>query len=91
MTAQRARPLGRLTEADPKWFDHVLTFECPVHEDCRRVQVPTKPGSANGWDRSGESFETLTLAPSIKVLRPEECGWHGFVRNGRFETCGDSG
>lgn len=37
------------------------------------------------WNRTGETFETLTLAPSI--LRSKEkggCGWHGFVRNGEI-------
>lgn len=35
------------------------------------------------WDRTGETFEDLTLRPSI--LRNKDhggCGWHGFVTNG---------
>jgi hypothetical protein len=32
------------------------------------------------WRRSGETFETLTLTPSIQ--RVGGCGWHGFITNG---------
>jgi hypothetical protein len=35
------------------------------------------------WQRTGETFETLTITPSI--LRKRErggCGWHGFITNG---------
>jgi len=41
------------------------------------------------WDRQGESFDTLTLRPSILRLkwkdragREHGCGWHGFITNG---------
>ncbi len=40
-----------------------------------------------GWRRTGETFETLSLAPSI--LRSREkggCGWHGFITNGEVLT-----
>ena len=37
------------------------------------------------WARTGESFETLTLSPSI--LRVGGCGWHGWVRNGEVIAC----
>lgn len=39
------------------------------------------------WARTGDTFETLTLTPSI--LRSKErggCGWHGFVTNGEVRT-----
>lgn len=38
---------------------------------------------AQGWQRTGETFDTLTLTPSI--LRSKEkggCGWHGYIRDG---------
>ena len=31
------------------------------------------------WNRSGDTFETLTLSPSINWL---EGHWHGFIKNG---------
>jgi hypothetical protein len=39
------------------------------------------------WQRTGETFETLTLTPSIlKVRNPSGCGWHGFITNGEAIT-----
>lgn len=35
------------------------------------------------WEREGDTFETLTLKPSIKRAREHGgCGWHGFITNG---------
>ena len=51
------------------------------------------------WRRTGasEEFETLSLSPSIAMGRSQpdrpdfhHCKWHGFIRNGRFEHCGDA-
>ena len=46
---------------------------------------------AKGWARTGDTFETLTLAPSIWVkggaCKPDGSGWHGFVTNGEITTC----
>lgn len=43
------------------------------------------------WKReSGDTFETLTLSPSILFYPSEHAGcagWHGFLRNGNLETC----
>jgi hypothetical protein len=44
---------------------------------------PIGPGphvNEKGWRRTGDTFDTLTLTPSI--LRIGGCGWHGFVTNG---------
>lgn len=77
-----------------------IMFDCPIHEPYCFVAVPFKVAIDGGgpidnrptWDRTGDTFETLTLSPSIRVLGgPGGCRWHGFIRNGRFETCGDSG
>lgn len=45
---------------------------------------PTWPGY--GWEREGDTFETLTLKPSIQRERPARC-WHGFITNGEIITC----
>jgi len=44
-----------------------------------------------GWHREGDTFETLTLSPSIQriVLKrqdgtPVNCAWHGFIQNGEI-------
>ncbi len=39
-----------------------------------------------GWKRTGETFETLTLTPSILRTLPHGCGWHGFITNGEVIT-----
>jgi hypothetical protein len=83
-----------------------LMFDCPIHEDCHvcvYVDPPLDGGKAiepfaggegrgRSWARTGgESFDGVTLSPSIRVLGgPDGCEWHGFIRAGRFETCGDS-
>jgi len=42
----------------------------------------------SGWQREGNTFETLTLRPSI-LRSPKRggCGWHGFLTLGVLETC----
>lgn len=37
-----------------------------------------------GWQREGDTFEKLTLSPSILRRDPDGCGWHGFIRNGEI-------
>lgn len=43
-----------------------------------RGQVVVPPGTH--WHRTGDTFDTLTLAPSVDAS-PAGC-WHGFVRAG---------
>jgi hypothetical protein len=47
-----------------------------------------------GWQREGDTFETLTLRPSIRRLKWTDthgvehgCGWHGFITNGDAAAC----
>ena len=35
------------------------------------------------WQRTGETFETLTLSPSIHAVGH----WHGWLRNGVLVSC----
>lgn len=47
---------------------------------------PTFP---TGWHREGDSFETLSLHPSVwfhRGLGPKFCEWHGHVRTGDVFT-----
>lgn len=39
----------------------------------------------NGWQRTGDTVDTLTLAPSI--LRHGACKWHGWIRDGAVISC----
>lgn len=44
------------------------------------IDQPPRPT----WERTGDTFETLTLKPSI--LRMEGCKWHGFITDGSTST-----
>lgn len=84
-------------EPVPRRRGVLLSFRCPIHDDCE-IGVPVDPPldggprPERGWKRTGgEAFDSVTLSPSIRVLGgPDGCEWHGFIRAGRFETCGDS-
>ena len=46
---------------------------------------PPVQTNAPKWQRTGETFETLTLSPSVQ--RVGGCEYHGWLRNGVFESC----
>lgn len=54
-------------------FDRPLDGQPPLHSERAT------------WQRTGDTFETLTLRPSI--LRGSGCHWHGFVTDGEVTTC----
>ena len=67
-----------------------VSFDCPCGCALRGF-VPfenpldggQKVGNGPHWTREGDTFETLTVKPSI--LRSKEkggCGWHGFITAG---------
>ena len=41
--------------------------------------APT-PWGDKGWERDGDTFETLTLRPSVWISPPQH--WHGFIHSG---------
>lgn len=45
---------------------------------------PYVPQAGKGWTREGETFETLTLRPSIQ--RISECCWHGHITSGEVTS-----
>jgi hypothetical protein len=47
---------------------------------------PSNPGGPS-WHCTGDSFDNLTLAPSIQRADPDGCRWHGFITNGEVLTC----
>lgn len=82
-----------MTPATPRDGVGVL-FDCPCGHCGIPVYVPfANPldGSAQydrqGWQRTGDTFDTLTLTPSI-LRNPDKggCGWHGYVTNGEIIT-----
>lgn len=73
-----------------------LAFDCPCGVCDIRCAVlfsnpigggpPVNPDGPT-WERVGETFEALTLTPSILRTLPRGCGWHGFITNGEVLTC----
>lgn len=81
-----------------------LLFDCPVHGEACPLAVwfenpvdglpkVTRSGrdGKSWWQREGETFEVLTLAPSIHVQDPQPDGslrthWHGWIRSGEVSN-----
>lgn len=74
----------------PRREGTALNFLCPcgcrdeitVHfENPLDGGPPTTKGPT--WKRSGDTFDGLTLRPSIRVVQSANgCGWHGFITSG---------
>jgi hypothetical protein len=69
-----------------------VAFDCPLGKECRHYapfENPLDGGPAlepgKGWQRTGDTFETLSLTPSYQVIGA--CGWHGFITGGEVLTC----
>ena len=61
-----------------------VSFENPIDGG----PAPYREEGRPLWRRTGDTFETLTLTPSI-LRRVEKggCGWHGFLTGGVFKEC----
>jgi hypothetical protein len=70
-----------------------IEFDCPICGDKHPCFVPFENpldggspiGYSHHWKRVGNTFENLTLTPSI--LRMDGCKWHGFVTKGEIIFC----
>lgn len=73
-----------------------LLCDCPCGNADESHQLfvpfanPIGPGplvEQDGWRRTGDTFETLTLTPSIHRLEKRGgCGWHGFITDGEVRS-----
>lgn len=75
---------------NPKFTDEDdgIEFDCPTCKK-ERIWVPFSPTLKGEiieptpnraiWNRTGDTFETLTLTPSIDYNKSH---WHGFITNG---------
>jgi hypothetical protein len=77
-----------------------VTFDCP-HCRTQRLGVVfknaidphgwiakgvTRHRDKNEWDRKGDTFDTLTLTPSIDTSQCDFQGhWHGYIENGEVK------
>lgn len=60
-------------------FTNALDGGGPVGDDARRGEL---------WERTGDTFETLTLTPSVhRATILNGCGWHGHITNGEVKSC----
>lgn len=72
-----------------------ITFQCPIHPGGGCYQgvffanpadggPPTETPQKCLWRRTGDTFDTLTLTPSIHVKDGEDgpTHWHGFITGG---------
>ena len=74
-TCQRVRP-------------NRLMFTCPGCGQWGGVQAFAPPKRPEGWEIVSGTLDdpaALTLSPSIHCVGC--CGWHGYLRNGVFESC----
>lgn len=46
-----------------------------------------RDGKPWGWQRAGETLETLTLTPSVQRGEPCPKRWHGFITSGEAVSC----
>jgi len=78
--------------AIPRREGVALDFDCPCmcgSRVCVSFANPLdggEPVSGHNWQRTGETFDALSLMPSILVTTPRGCGWHGYVTNGAIIT-----
>jgi hypothetical protein len=70
-----------------------IFFDCPCGKPgCRCSLLFRNPLDGGpqvcpdhpSWQRTGDTFASLTLDPSIQRADPGGCRWHGFLRNGEF-------
>ncbi len=92
----------RVTNADgsaiPERHGVGLSFLCPCLGKCgQRVYLsfenplddkgPIANDGRDIWIRTGDTFENLTLTPSIQ--RRASCSWHGYLTRGYLKECGE--
>lgn len=80
----------KLVELNPHYGEtdgirtHVI-FDCPRCQQ-HQITVPIPPHE-KAWQVIGDSFENLTLSPSIDHDSPVmNCRWHGFITDGDITT-----
>lgn len=71
-----------------------VVLDCPCGKCGDELYVPFNIAldgagvRADAWGREGDTFETLSLTPSVlRIQSRGQCGWHGFITNGQVTTC----
>lgn len=70
-----------------------ISMDCPCgckRHLCLKFTNPVDglgPVGGTTWERVGETFEDLTLSPSIQRADDDGCHWHGYITNGEIINC----
>jgi hypothetical protein len=70
-----------------------LSFICPMHRTHRLVVffenpwdgLPPERSGKYRWHRENETFDTITLRPSINAQVADPSCWHVFITNGEIQ------
>jgi hypothetical protein len=65
-----------------------VQFDPPIDPQGWLAKGINWPKAQHVWTRTGDTFETLTLTPSIDASGSGiafDGHWHGFIRNGAIE------
>ncbi len=60
-----------------------VLFEPPIDDNVLWLFATWKPIAGKRWERSGETFDTLTLIPSVDASTYGH--WHGTIKNGEIK------
>jgi hypothetical protein len=74
--------IGDDGNGNPKW----MAFPCQgvVRETCHIALRPSQKNAVGAsWEWDGNR-EAPTITPSVNCEKV--CGWHGWIRNGQFES-----
>lgn len=75
-------PPGAYLDRHPQNTPNEWTLCCP---GCGEAGGPRQGATWTATSGSFDDVTTLTLSPSIHCTGC--CGWHGYLRNGIFESC----
>ncbi len=83
----------RLSELNPSYVKHGeyehLAFDCPKCSKGSQIEIPMPP-HPRAWSKQGDSFDNLTISPSIDFQHHNgdapgaNCHAHFFIRSGEI-------
>lgn len=83
-------PVVNFADADCVWFwcpkcngEHPIEVTIAGRGLPDHLGTHNKDGKPTRWNLFGDSFENLSLTPSIQL--EGGCNWHGFVTNGQAD------
>lgn len=97
-TGVKARKIDEFVfDAEPGWMMPTtmgdegkttgFTIACPGCGVWGAMSFVAYDGFTNPWRVTGGSVEDVTTLSVMNSLLMHCCGWHGFLKNGIFESC----